>query len=505
MTTFVDRVVLHATGGDGGNGCASIRREKFKPLAGPDGGDGGSGGSVVLVVDPQVTTLLDLHRQPHRRAQPGSQGMGDYRDGSTAPDLVIGVPDGTVVKSTDGQVLADLVGVGSRYVVAAGGRGGLGNEKLASARRKAPGFALLGEPGEAADVVLELKSIADVALVGFPSAGKSSLVAAMSAARPKIADYPFTTLVPNLGVVQAGASRYTVADVPGLIPGASAGKGLGLEFLRHIERCAVVVHVLDCATLEPGRDPVSDLDVIEAELGAYAGDLGIEGGRVPLMERPRVVVLNKIDVPEARDLAELVRPILVDRGLPVFEVSTASHEGLRALEFALAERVEAARAAAPEPEPTRVVLRPRAVDETGFTVIRREAAGQVWFAVRGGKPERWVRQTDFSNDEAVGYLADRLARLGVEEALYEAGAVAGDEVRIGPETNAVVFDWEPTLLTGTELLGGPRGTDMRLDDHSRPTRGQKRAEFKERMDAKTAARDELWSEREAGVWTDPDR
>jgi GTP-binding protein len=354
-------------------------------------------------------------------------------------------------------------------------------------------------------VVLELKSIADVALVGFPSAGKSSLVAAMSAARPKIADYPFTTLVPNLGVVQAGASRYTVADVPGLIPGASAGKGLGLEFLRHIERCAVVVHVVDCATLEPGRDPVSDLNVIEAELGAYAGDLGIEGGRVPLMQRPRIVVLNKIDVPEARDLAELVRPILVDRGLPVFEVSTASHEGLRSLEFALAERVEAARAAAPQPEATRVVLRPRAVDEAGFTVTRRESAGQVWFAVRGAKPERWVRQTDFSNDEAVGYLADRLARLGVEEALYEAGAVAGDEVRIGPETNAVVFDWEPTLLTGTELLGGPRGTDMRLDDHSRPTRGQKRAEFKERMDAKTAARDELWAEREAGVWTDPDR
>ena len=505
MTTFVDRVVLHATGGDGGNGCASIHREKFKPLAGPDGGDGGNGGSVVLVVDPQVTTLLDLHRQPHQHALSGSQGMGNYRDGSSAPDLVIGVPDGTVVKSTSGEVLADLVGTGSRYVAAAGGRGGLGNEKLASPRRKAPGFALLGEPGDAADVVLELKTIADVALVGYPSAGKSSLVAAISAARPKIADYPFTTLVPNLGVVQAGTARYTVADVPGLIPGASTGKGLGLEFLRHIERCAVVVHVLDCATLEPGRDPVSDLDVIEAELGAYAGDLGIEGGRVPLMERQRVVVLNKIDVPEARELAELVRPILAERGLPVFEVSTASHEGLRALEFALAEFVETARALAPAPEPTRTVLRPRAVDETGFTVTRREAAGSVWFSVRGSKPERWVRQTDFTNDEAVGYLADRLARLGVEDALYEAGAVAGDEVRIGPEDNSVVFDWEPTLLTGSELLGGPRGTDVRLEDRARPTRGQKRSEFKERMDAKTAARDELWTEREAGVWTDPEK
>ena len=504
MATFVDRAVLHAAGGDGGDGCASIHREKFKPLAGPDGGNGGNGGSVILEVDPQVTTLLDLQHAPHRRAQRGTQGQGDHKDGATGPDLVVGVPDGTVVKTADGDVLADLVGYGTRYVVAAGGRGGLGNEALASSRRKAPGFALLGEPGETADVVLELKSIADVALVGFPSAGKSSLVAAMSAARPKIADYPFTTLVPNLGVVQAAQSRYTVADVPGLIPGASTGKGLGLEFLRHIERCAVVVHVLDCATLEPGRDPLTDLDVIEAELAAYAGDLGIEGGRVPLMERQRVVVLNKVDVPDGRDLAELVRPQLLERGLPVFEVSAATHEGLRPLTFALAELVEQARAAAPTAEATRIVLRPRAVDDAGFTVTRREEGGSVYFVVRGGKPERWVRQTDFSNDEAVGYLADRLARLGVEDKLLDAGAVAGDEVRIGPDENAVVFDWEPTLMTGAELLGGPRGTDPRLSEGDRPTRGEKRTEFKERMDAKAAARAELWTEREAGHWSTPD-
>ncbi|MCR6690449.1 GTPase ObgE [Cellulomonas sp.] len=504
MATFVDRVVLHATGGDGGHGCASIHREKFKPLAGPDGGNGGNGGSVILEVDPQVTTLLEFHHLPHRHAPSGTQGMGDHRAGSTGADLVLGVPDGTVVKSPDGEVLADLVGTGAQYVVAAGGRGGLGNAALASQRRKAPGFALLGEPGESADIVLELKSIADVALVGYPSAGKSSLVAAISAARPKIADYPFTTLVPNLGVVQAGDARYTVADVPGLIPGASEGRGLGLEFLRHVERCAVLVHVLDCATLEPDRDPVSDLEIIEAELAAYAGDLGIEGGRVPLTERPRVVVLNKIDVPEARELAELVRPDLEARGVRVFEVSTASHEGLRPLTFALAELVEQARREAPAPEATRVVLRPRAVDDAGFTVTRREGGGAVWFAVRGEKPERWVRQTDFSNDEAVGYLADRLARLGVEERLYAAGAVAGDEVRIGPDTNAVVFDWEPTLVTGAELLGS-RGTDARLDDHSRPTRGEKRVEYKERMDAKAAARAELWTEREQGVWTDPEQ
>ncbi len=504
MATFVDRVVLHASGGDGGHGCVSIRREKFKPLAGPDGGNGGHGGSVTLVVDPQVTTLLDYHHAPHRHASSGKQGMGDHRQGASGEDLVLPVPDGTVVKSTTGEVLADLVGTGAEFIVAAGGHGGLGNAAIASPRRKAPGFALLGEPGEARDIVLELKTIADVALVGFPSAGKSSLVAAISAARPKIADYPFTTLIPNLGVVQAGSARYTVADVPGLIPGASEGKGLGLEFLRHIERCAVLVHVLDCATLEPDRDPLSDLEALEAELATYSGDLGIEGGRVPLNERPRLVVLNKIDVPEARDLAELVRPELEARGMQVFEVSTASHEGLRPLTFALGELVDRARREAPAPEATRVVLRPKAIDDTGFTVTHRVEGGRDYFQILGSKPERWVRQTDFRNDEAVGYLADRLARLGVEEKLFAAGAVAGAEVVIGSGPDAVVFDWEPTLMTGSELLAGPRGTDMRIEERSRPTRGEKREQYKERMDAKAEARAELWTEREAGLWTDED-
>lgn len=504
MATFVDRVVLHASGGDGGHGCVSIRREKFKPLAGPDGGNGGHGGSVTLVVDPQVTTLLDYHHAPHRHASSGKQGMGDHRQGASGEDLVLPVPDGTVVKSTTGEVLADLVGTGAEFVVAAGGHGGLGNAAIASPRRKAPGFALLGEPGEARDIVLELKTIADVALVGFPSAGKSSLVAAISAARPKIADYPFTTLIPNLGVVQAGSARYTVADVPGLIPGASEGKGLGLEFLRHIERCAVLVHVLDCATLEPDRDPLSDLEALEAELATYSGDLGIEGGRVPLNERPRLVVLNKIDVPEARDLAELVRPELEARGMQVFEVSTASHEGLRPLTFALGELVDRARREAPAPEATRVVLRPKAIDDAGFTVTHRVEGGRDYFQILGSKPERWVRQTDFRNDEAVGYLADRLARLGVEEKLFAAGAVAGAEVVIGSGPDAVVFDWEPTLMTGSELLAGPRGTDMRIEERSRPTRGEKREQYKERMDAKAEARAELWTEREAGLWTDED-
>ncbi len=450
MTTFVDRVVLHVAAGNGGNGCSSVHREKFKPLGGPDGGNGGRGGDVILVVDQSVTTLLDYHRGPHRRATSGRQGQGGHRNGADGEDLVLRVPDGTVVKTPDGEVLADLVGAGSTLVIAPGGRGGLGNAALASPRRKAPGFALLGEPGWAGDVVLELKTVADVALVGYPSAGKSSLIAALSAAKPKIADYPFTTLVPNLGVVEVGEHRFTVADVPGLIPGASEGRGLGLEFLRHVERCAVLVHVLDCATLEPDRDPVSDLDVIERELAAYGG----------LADRPRIVALNKIDVPDARDLAEMVRSDLEARGLRVFLVSGVTHEGLRPFAFALAELVEAARAAAPPLEPTRIVLRPGAVDDQQFSVERE---GEL-FRVRGEKPERWVRQTDFTNNEAVGYLADRLARLGVEDALLAAGAEAGAEVVIGPGDDAVVFDWEPTLNSGAELLHGPRGSDLRIED-----------------------------------------
>jgi GTPase len=500
MTTFVDRVVLHVAAGNGGHGVASVKREKFKPLGGPDGGNGGRGGSVVLAVDPQATTLLDYHHTPHRRAPNGKPGAGDERNGGDGGDLVLPVPEGTVVKGADGAVLADLVGHDTTYVVARGGRGGLGNKALASPRRKAPGFALLGEPGESADIVLELKSLADVALIGFPSAGKSSLVSVMSAARPKIADYPFTTLVPNLGVVTAGSERYTVADVPGLIPGASEGKGLGLEFLRHVERCSVLVHVVDCATLEPGRDPMTDLEVIEAELAAYVTDDSL-GGR-PLSERTRVVVLNKADVPEARDLAEMVRPMLEDRGLEVHIVSAVAHTGLRELSFALARHVSAARAELLQglPERPRLVLRPRAVDDAGF-VVRREYTpeGEV-FRVLGERPTRWIRQTDFSNDEAVGYLADRLNRLGVEEALLRAGAVSGSTVLIGPEDNAVVFDWEPTMSAGAELLTGPRGTDVRLENEGRKTRAAKRDDFHARKDAQTVARDELAEERRAGHW-----
>jgi GTP-binding protein len=475
VTTFVDRVVLHVQAGDGGHGCVSVHREKFKPLGGPDGGNGGHGGGVVLVVDPQVHTLLDFHFRPHLKAPNGKGGAGSNRDGANGGDIVVKVPDGTVVQTLDGQVLADLVGAGTRFEIARGGRGGRGNAALANNRRKAPGFAELGEPGDRLDVVLELKSVADVGLVGFPSAGKSSLIAVLSAAKPKIADYPFTTLVPNLGVVQAGDTTFTVADVPGLIPGAATGKGLGLDFLRHIERTAVLVHVLDCATMEPGRDPVSDLDAIEAELAAYGG----------LEDRPRMVALNKVDVPDGRDLAEIVRPDLEARGLRVFEVSAATREGLKELTYAMAELVETHRAVAPSAEPTRIVIRPTAVDDTGFT-IERGTDGV--FVVRGPRPERWVRQTNFDNDEAVGYLADRLARLGVEEALGKAGAEAGDPVRIGERE----FDWQPMA---SEYLAGPRGTDLRLEETSG------RASAAQRLAARKARRQRPAAEVGPGVAT----
>lgn len=452
MATFVDRATIHAVAGDGGNGCASVHREKFKPLGGPDGANGGRGGDVVLVVDHGTSSLLEIHRSPHRKAANGTPGQGDHRNGGDADDIVVPVPEGTVVTDSKGQVLADLVGHGTRFIAAYGGRGGLGNAALANKRRKAPGFALLGEPGTSADLVLELKTIADIGLVGYPSAGKSSLVSVLSSARPKIADYPFTTLIPNLGVVKAGDTVFTVADVPGLIPGASQGKGLGLEFLRHVERCLALVHVVDCATLESGRDPVSDIQMIEHELAEYGG----------LDDRPRLVALNKCDVPEATDLADMVsEQITQEFGWPVFKISTIAHIGLDPLRYAMANVVSITRnEQAVAEQPQVIVVRPKAVDDSGFEVRVEEDA----FRVVGARPARWVRQTDFSNDEAVGYLADRLARLGVEDALFKKGAKPGATVIIGAEDNAVVFDWKPSIYAGEGTGSSPRGTDARLED-----------------------------------------
>lgn len=523
-------------GGDGGNGSAGIRREKYKPLAGPNGGNGGRGGSVIFVADPNANSLLDYRFMPHRSAGNGTMGLGDTKDGSQGDDLRLPVPIGTVVFTArgaegqpkrPGEVLADLRHAGDEFVAAAGGAGGLGNAALANRTRRAPGFALLGEPGEERDVILELKSIADVALVGFPSAGKSSLIAAMSAAKPKIADYPFTTLVPNLGVVQAGDMRYTIADVPGLIPGASQGKGLGLQFLRHIERTEIIAHVIDCATLEPGRDPLSDYYALEQELGEYANDLELPLGAIPIPERPRIIILNKVDMPEAKELAEFVKPEFEKLDLPVYIVSTASHEGLKELNFALANLVTQMRADIAAREETveeeRVVINP--LSEPGqrrrngrnagvqeFEIEREEDRnGNYWFTVTGTKPERWVVQTNFDNDEAVGYLADRLAKLGVEDALRKNGARPGDEVRIGRGARAVAFDWDPTIAAGAENLDGTqlgsRGRDLRLEAEDsrgrRRTNTERRRQYYEMMDARAAVRAAMQAEREAGHWADP--
>ncbi|MCI1222946.1 MAG: GTPase ObgE [Bifidobacterium subtile] len=538
MSDFVDRVTVHVKGGDGGNGSAGIKREKYKPLAGPNGGNGGDGGSVVFVAASNANSLLDYRFMPHRTAGSGTMGLGDTKDGSKGDDLILPVPLGTVIFTAKGsqggpkrpgEQLADLRHEGDRFVAASGGMGGLGNAALANRTRRAPGFALLGEPGEERDVVLELKSIADVALVGFPSSGKSSLVGAMSSAKPKIADYPFTTLVPNLGVVMASEYRYTIADVPGLIPGASQGKGLGLEFLRHIERTEIIAHVIDCATLEPDRDPISDYRALEHELAQYADQLELPLGAIAIPDRPRVIILNKVDVPEAKELADFVRPEFERLGLRVFAVSTASHEGLKELGFALGEMVVELRAKIAEQErqeeQARVVIKPleeparrrrRRDEERGsaydYEIEREEGrGGEFWFTVTGAKPERWVRQTNFDNDEAVGYLADRLAKLGVEDALRKKGAHPGDTIRIGRGNYAVEFDWDPTIAAGAEMLDGAqlgaRGKDLRLEEGEtrarRRTNEERRREYHEMMDAKTAVREVMREERRAGHWADP--
>lgn len=475
MARFVDRVVLHLEAGDGGNGCASVHREKFKPLGGPDGGNGGHGGDIVLEVSNQVHTLLDLHYRPNLKAKRGANGAGDHRNGARGDDLVLEVPAGTVVLAQNGETLADLTSPGMKFVAAKGGFGGLGNAALASAARKAPGFALKGEPGEVHDVILELKSMADVGLVGFPSAGKSSLISVLSAAKPKIGDYPFTTLQPNLGVVEVGHDTFTIADVPGLIPGASEGKGLGLDFLRHIERTAVLAHVVDAATMEPGRDPISDIEALETELAAYQSALDDDTGLGDLRDRPRIVILNKVDIPDALELAEFLKEDIEEKfGWPVFIISAVARKGLDPLRYKLLEIVQEDRRKRPKQKyEERIVVRPQAVDsrkkKKDFEIIE-DPDVENGYVVLGEKPERWIIQTDFENDEAVGYLADRLARMGVEDELFKKGARPGCTVSIGE----VSFEWEPTTAAGVEVTMFGRGTDMRLDKNTRMSASERK-------------------------------
>jgi GTP-binding protein len=526
LVDFIDRAVVHLKAGNGGNGCASIRREKFKPLAGPNGGNGGNGGSIILRTNSQIQSLLDFHFNSTRRADSGTQGLGGDKDGKRGDDLVLEVPVGTVVKSSEGETIVDMSGETAEFMLLKGGVGGLGNAALASSTRKAPGFALNGVKGEEADLIFELKLLADVALVGFPSAGKSSIVAAISAARPKIADYPFTTLTPNLGVVSSHGFTFTVADVPGLIPGASEGKGLGHEFLRHIQRTKVIVHVIDCLTYEPGRDPISDFDTIVEELARY-DELHNDSGS-PILERPKLVLLNKIDDRAASDLAELAAAEFRSRGVTTFSVSAATHAGLDVFvselgrlvqEVKANEYVQTAQAADELEEITIKPLHRKRDGQTAtFKITKKGGASSPYFEVESEKLRNWVLQTDFANDEAVGYLADRLAKVGVEEELTKLGAVEHDEVRIlttnsrakyvKTEQEYYAFSFEPAFSAGSEILySNIRGEDTRIDMNervSRMTRKEKRDQFHQRQDARAATREEFEQDRKKGYWAEPD-
>jgi GTP-binding protein len=427
---FVDEAKVHVKGGDGGAGCKSFRREKYRPKMGPDGGDGGRGGNVIVQADPALSTLMDFHRKIHYKAQRGTHGQGSDRDGAEGADVVLRVPVGTLVRDAEtGDLIADLVHAGQGAVVARGGRGGRGNTNFVTPTRRAPAFAELGEPAEERWITLELKLLADAALVGMPSVGKSSLIARMSAARPKIADYPFTTLVPNLGVVKAGEHSFVVADVPGLIEGASQGAGLGHAFLRHIERTAVILHVLDLSGGYEARDPLADVEVIDAELAAHAKDLA---------RRPRIMVGNKIDAENGRENDERVRGWCETRGLPYFGVSAVTGENVDRMMLATGELVHDIRARMPaheEPYEELYVYEPPR--EREISVSRTDSGG---YRVSGRAIERMVIMTDMENPEAVAFLQKRLYRAGVEDALTAAGARDGDEVTIGP----VTFEWERT-------------------------------------------------------------
>ena len=409
---FVDEARINVIAGSGGNGAVAFHREPYKPKGGPDGGNGGKGGDVLIRADSSVGTLLDLRDHPHIKATPGGHGQGDRRSGATGKDKVVLVPPGTIVYDERGTLIADLAAPGDELVAARGGKGGFGNAHFASPTRRAPGFSEKGEPGEAARLRLELRLLADVGLVGFPNAGKSTLIARISAARPKIADYPFTTLTPNLGVVKTGDESFVVADIPGLIPGAHEGKGLGDRFLRHVSRAAALVFLIDLAAED--RDPAEDVAALKAELHAFDPEL---------IDRPSLAVATKMDV--ARDKLEDVSR------LSPLPVSAVTGEGIDELIRSLADLVSSVRANQPE----RVGYVRHVVRDEPTRVQRENGA----WRVTGKEPERAVVTTDVDNEEAVTRLQRKLIQMGVERLLEQAGAKAGDEVRIGE----VAFDFEP--------------------------------------------------------------
>ena len=430
MVTFTDLSHIDVKGGDGGAGCMSFRREAYVPKGGPDGGDGGHGGDVIVEADPQLSSLIDYRYKHHFKAERGTHGQGKRMHGKDGADLVLRVPLGTVVRELDPATqkpvyqIADLTRPGERVVVAPGGMGGLGNTHFVTSVRRAPAFAEKGEPAQEHWIELEMKLMADAALVGMPSVGKSSIIARISAARPKIAEYPFTTLVPNLGVARARDGRsFVCADVPGLIEGASEGKGLGHEFLRHIERTALILHVVDVTGGFEGRDAVEDYRTINAELAAYASELA---------DRPQIVVANKCDMPGTEDAVKALREVAEADGHTFHAISAVTGEGIDALVSDTADAVAKLRAEAPAPtgeaDEASAQWERRRQQRDRTMSIKREGA-HVW-RVSGAAIERMVIQTDWDNDEAVAYLQHRFDRSGLDDRLEKAGCVPGDEVRI---------------------------------------------------------------------------
>ncbi len=417
---LIDEAKIYVEAGKGGDGCVSFLREKFRPRGGPSGGDGGDGGNVVLEADAGKRTLIDFARKKHFRAGKGSRGGTSGRHGSEGRDLVLKVPVGTVILDYEDSLLCDLVEPGQRYVVAKGGRGGRGNEHLVPLAGRLPRFAEKGEPGEERWLKLELKRVADVAIVGLPNSGKSTLISRISRARPKIADYPFTTTEPNLGMVRGKGIDFVVTDVPGLIHGAHRGKGLGHKFLRHTERTSVILHLIDLAP-DTGRDSFEDYLTVEEEMRLYNDALG---------ERPRIVAGNKIDLGPNDQLVSDLRDKLGERGLKLHLISAITGEGIDSLLLELEEKVgEVLESRADELvalESRHVVHRPKETKES-YKIMRQGEC----FRVRGKKIERMVAMTDWESDEALDFLVEGLKRIGVEESLRSGGAREGDEVRIG--------------------------------------------------------------------------
>lgn len=416
---FVDQVKVYVKAGDGGNGIVAYHREKYVPMGGPAGGDGGDGGDIIFEVDEGLNTLMDFRYQKHFKAPRGEHGKGKGMHGKNAEPLILAVPPGTTVKdlATD-EVIADLTEHGQRAVIAKGGRGGRGNIRFASARNPAPEIAENGEPGIERDIQIELKLIADVGLVGFPSVGKSTLLSVVSAARPKIADYHFTTLQPNLGVVETPDQRsFVLADLPGLIEGAHEGVGLGHQFLRHVERTRVILHVIDMAASE-GRDPFEDFVTINKELEQYDETL---------LERPQLIVANKMDIPEAEDNLELFKEQL-DEEYEIIPISTITRDGIRDLLFKVADMLDQIpKNYKPIEEKEERVIYRYEKEEEAFHITRDPDGA---FVLSGAKIEKLFKMTDFTRDESAQRFARQLRSMGVDQALRERGAVDGDTVRL---------------------------------------------------------------------------